>query len=250
MPYYQETVTAGRVKEKRKKFSSRLGVKGIPRSENSNPTPEEKEKVNQANAERKLRWSLNANFQEGDFHMVPGFDGGWNPTPEEAIEAYDKFMRDLRSLYKKDGSELKYISVMERGERGQKKIHFHIVVNYMETKKITELWPWGRIRFFPLDDSGQYAKLASYIIKRTSKTFRRGEGFKKRFNSSRNLTKPKIENKVISAGCWRQEPKAVKGYYIEKGKTFNGIGRNGYPMQFYSMVKLPEPNRKASRKRE
>lgn len=179
MPYYQETVIAGRVTEKRKKYSSRLGVKGIPRSENVNPTPEEQEKVNQAYAVRNLRWLFNSNFREDDFHMVPGFDGNWNPTPEDAIEAYNKFMRDLRKLYKKEGKELRYISAMERGERGQKKIHFHIVVNYMETKKITALWPWGRIRFFPLDDSGQYANLASYIIKRTSKTFRRGEGFKK-----------------------------------------------------------------------
>lgn len=250
MPYYQETVTAGRVKEKRRKFSSRLGVKGIPRSDNIRPTPEEQEKVNQANAERNVRWLLNANYGEGDFHTVLGFDGSWNPTPEEAIKVYCNFMRGMRKLYKQEGTELKYIAAMERGERGQRKIHFHIVVNYMETKKITALWPWGRIRFFPLDDSGQYAKLASYIIKRTSKTFRRGEGFKKRFNSSRNLTKPKIKNEIVSAGKWLKEPKAVRGYYIEKSKTYNGVGRNGYPMQFYSMVKLPEANRKQSRKRE
>ncbi len=250
MPYYQETVIAGRVMERRKKHSSRLGVKGIPRSENINPTPEEQEKVNQANAERNVRWLLNGNFQDGDFHMVPGFKKDLNPTPEEAIEAYNKLMRDLRRLYKKEGSELKYISAMERGERGQKKIHFHIVVNYMETKKITALWPWGRIRFFPLDDSGQYADLAHYIIKRTSKTFQRGEGFKKRFNSSRNLEKPDIENEVISAREWVKEPKPLKGYYIEKDKTVNGISKvTGYPYQFYSMVQI-RPERKKVRKRE
>ena len=249
MPYYKETVKAGRVMEVRKKYSARLGVKGIPRSDNSNPTPEDAEKVNQANAERNLRWQINENFGPGDFHAVPGFDGNWNPTPDEAKKAYEKFMRDLRNLYKKEGTELKYIVAMERGQRGQRKIHFHLVINYMETKKITALWPWGRIRFFPLDDTGQYAKLAAYIIKRTSKTFRSGEGFKKRFNSSRNLRKPKVHNEKIPYNRWLKEPKAIWGYYIEKEKTFNGIGKNGYPMQFYSMVQI-QPERKKVRKKE
>ena len=249
MPYYKETVLAGRVMEVRKKYSARLGVKGIPRSDNSNPTPEDAEKVNQANAERNLRIQTNENFEPGDFHAVLGFNGDWNPTPEEAKKAYEKFMRDLRSLYKKEGTELKYISAMERGQRGQRKIHFHLIINYMETKKITPLWPWGRIKFFPLDDTGQYAKLAAYIIKRTSKTFRVGEGFKKRFNSSRNLRKPKPHNEKMPYSRWLKEPKAIWGYYIEKEKTFNGFGKNGYPMQFYSMVQI-QPERKKVRKKE
>lgn len=250
MPYYQETVIAGRVMEVRKKNSARLGVKGIPRSDNSNPTPEDVEKINQANAEKKLRWSINENFVEGDFHIIPGFDNTWNPTPAEAIKVYEKFMRDLRILYKNEGTELKYVSAMERGQRGEKKIHFHLVINYMETKKISALWPWGRIRFFPLDNTGQYAKLASYIIKQTSQTFRSGEGFKKRFNSSKNLRKPKIKNKVISHTKWLNEPKAIWGYYIEKDKTINGVSKvTGYPYQFYSMVQIL-PERKTTRKRE
>ena len=122
MPYYKETVIAGRVMEVRKKYSARLGVKGIPRSDNSNPTPEDAEKVNQANAERNLRLQINQNFGPGDFHAVPGFDGNWNHLhPDEAKKAYEKFMRDLRDLYKKEGTELKYIAAMERGQRGQQK---------------------------------------------------------------------------------------------------------------------------------
>ena len=241
MPYFEETVVAGRVIEKKKKYSARLGTKGIPRSKNQSVTPEDVEAVNQRNAERHLRWLLNANYHSGDFHIVATFNARWNPSPEEAKAEYAKFMRRARNLYRKEGLPFKYVSAMERGQRGEHKIHFHIVVNYMDPRKLSAIWPWGRIKFMPLDDSGQYGALASYIIKRTSKTFRAGEGFKKRYNPSSNLVIPKPVNKKISRNRWLLEPRARKGYYIEKEKTFNGISRvNGYPMQFYSMVKLPE----------
>lgn len=241
MPYFEERVVAGRVVEVKKKYSARLGVKGIPRSGNSSVTPEDVEVVNQRNAETHLRWILNANYQEGDFHIVVGFDGNWNPTPEEAMTEYAKFIRKARTLYKKNGKVFRYVAAMERGQRGEHKIHFHLVIPHLDTRMISEIWPCGRIKFFPLDNSGQYGKIASYIIKRTSKTFRAGEGFKKRYNSSSNLVIPKPQNIRINHNKWRLEPRALKGYYIEKEKTFNGISRvNGYPMQFYSMVKLPE----------
>lgn len=249
MPYLIERVVTGRVIEIRKKYSSRYGIKGIPRSENRNPTPEDAEKVNQDNAARKLRWKINGNFMGGDYHIVLGYEGSRNPTREEAISDYNRFIRRARSLYRSEGKEFKFISVMERGQRGEKKVHFHMVVNYIDTKKLSAIWPCGRIKFFPLDNTGQYSKLASYLIKQTSKTFRSGEGFKKRFNTSRNLKIPVPKNKVVPHSKWLKEPKAIAGYYIEKERTFNGIGRNGYPMQFYSMVRV-QPERKKVRKRE
>jgi hypothetical protein len=240
VPYLIETVKAGKVIEKRKKYSARYGIKGIPRSENINPSPEDVEKVNQNNSERSLRQRINANFQSGDFHAIPSFDGDWNPTPEEAREAFEKFLRKARALYKKEGTEFKYIFAMERGQTGQHKIHFHMVINYIDTRKFSSIWPWGRIKYFPLDDSGQYARLASYIIKRTSKTFKSGESpYKKRWTPSRNLIIPIPDNEVVSHSKWRKAPKAIWGYYIEKDKTVNGISKiTGYPYQFYSMVQL------------
>lgn len=234
-------MVAGRVVEVKKKYSARLGIKGIPRSGNSSVSPEDVETVNQRNAETHLRWLINANFQSGDYHAVLGFDGRWNPKPDEAKEEYAKFMRKARSIFRKKKIAFKYVSAMERGQRGDHKIHFHIVMNYIDPRELSAIWPWGRIKFMPLDDSGQYGALASYIVKRTSKTFRAEEGFRKRYNSSSNLIIPKPKNTRINHKKWQLEPRALKGYYIEKEKTFNGISRvNGYPMQFYSMVKLPE----------
>ncbi len=251
MPYLIEKVIAGMVIETRKKYSARFGIKGIPRSDNLNPTPEDVEKVNQDNAERSLRQRINANFQSGDFHLVLGFDKNWNPTPQEARQVFEKFIRHARALYKSEGLELKYIFAMERGQTGQHKIHFHMVINYIDTRKLSSIWPWGRIKPFPLDDSGQYSKVASYIIKRTSKTYKSGDSpYKKRWSPSRNLMIPIPDNEVVSHARWRKEPKAIWEYYIEKDKTVSGISKiTGYPYQFYSMVKI-QPDRKKVRKRE
>ncbi|MDU6347418.1 MAG: hypothetical protein E6593_11755 [Clostridium sp.] len=101
MPYLIERVKTGRVMEVRKKYSARYHVKGIPRAENQKPTPEEMEKINQDNAARKLRWLINANFKGGDFHMIPGFGGNFNPGPEEARSLFEDFIRRLRNAYRK-----------------------------------------------------------------------------------------------------------------------------------------------------
>lgn len=251
MAYLIETVKAGKVVEVRKKYSARYGVKGIPRSGNMNPTPEDVEKINRINSERSLRQKLNANFGEGDFHAILGFEGGNNPEPEEARRIFEKFLRDARKLYRAEGLELKRVFAMGRGQRGLKKIHFHFVCNYIDTRKLSALWPYGRIKYFPLDGSGQYAKLAAYIIKQTDYLYKSGESpYKKRFSPSRNLIIPIPENEVVSRKRWMKEPRAIWGYYIEKDKTVNGISKvTGYPYQFYSMVKI-QPERKKVRKRE
>ena len=254
MPYLIERVKTGKVMEVRKKYSARIGIKGIPRAENYKPTPEEMEKINQDNAARKLRWLINANFKGGDFHMIPGFGGNFSPEPEEARHLFENFLRRVRNAYRKVGKEFKSVFAAERGSRGQKKIHFHVVCNYIDPRILSDLWPWGRIKFFPLDNSGQYGELAEYIIKRTSRTFRSGEmSYKKRYSPSRNLVIPQPENEVVPHSKWLKEPRAVAGYYIEKDKTVNGISAvTGYPYQFYSMVRLPDkpPPRKANKKKE
>lgn len=57
-----------------------------------------------------------------------------------------------------------------------------------------------RVKVFPLDDSGNYAELASYLIKYTG-THKKGtdgalQG--KRWNCSKNLVRPEPEYRIIS----------------------------------------------------
>lgn len=254
MAYYEKTVIAGLTMERMKMNSARLGRKGLVREKNHLPTPEDVQKVNAHQSEAKLRWSLNTNFGENDIHLVLTYIKGMRPPPEEAKQYLDKFLRDLRTLYRKHGQELKYISVTEYLNKA---IHHHLVINSIDMREVTQLWPYGRARPTYLDGSGQYGQLAAYLIKETEKTFRLPDApYRKRWNSSRNLKKPIIKIRVIGRDSWRKEPKAPKGYIIEKDKTVNGVSEiTGYPYQFYSMIRVPENQtgrtpRKSTRKRE
>lgn len=248
MPYYEKTVIAGWTMERMKIYSARLGRKGIIREKNHLPTPEDVQEVNRRNAESNLRWTINTNFRENDIHLVLTYIKGLRPPPEQAKIYLERFLRNLRSLFRKHGKTLKYITVTEYLNKA---IHHHLVISGIDMREVTLLWPYGRARPTYLDDTGQYGQLAAYLIKETEKTFRLPDApYRKRWNSSRNLEKPVVKIKEINRNSWRKEPKAPKGYLIEKDKTVNGVSDiTGYPYQFYSMVQI-RPGRKKVRKRE
>ena len=89
-------------------------------------------------------------------------------TPEQMRQDIDVFLRECRKEYRKAGLEFKYIHVMEIGKKGAR--HHHLVVNKIDTEILQRCWykayeGHNRVKVFPLDDSGNYAELASYLIK-------------------------------------------------------------------------------------
>ena len=91
-------------------------------------------------------------------------------TPEQMRQDIDVFLRECRKEYRKAGLEFKYIHVMEIGKKGAR--HHHLVVNKIDTEILQRCWykayeGHNRVKVFPLDDSGNYAELASYLIKYT-----------------------------------------------------------------------------------
>lgn len=239
MPYMQETAVAGKTVEVYKYHSCRTsGKKGEPRAQNRKPTPEQMEKANERNAIKKLRLTIAENFTESDAHIVLTYKKNNRPTTEEARKNIEKFLRDLRRYYKKQEMELKYIVVTEYLNVG---IHHHLIINSIDTREITKLWPHGRPHITYLDSEGTYEKLAEYLVKETRKTFKDDNAvMKKRWSCSKNLKQPVIKKKVIKREKWAKEPKPKKGYYIQKDSVVNGTHNyNGYefPFQFYRMIK-------------
>lgn len=234
--YIKEICIAGNTIEVMKKHSWRYG-RSIPRGKNEKKTPEDVAKVNQRNAETKLRRLINTNFKENDLHMVLTYKKNERPSPDEAKILIAKFLRDIRKIFKKKGTVFKYILVTEYKKAS---IHHHIVMSYLDPREIQKVWPYGKARPTLLDGTGQYAELANYLIKETSKTFKTEKSASgKRWSSSRNLEKPIINKKIIGANSWRKEPVAQKGYYIEKDSIRIGFSEfDGYPYQFYSMIRL------------
>ena len=239
MPYFKTEVIAGRTIEVHKSYSKRIGDRR-PRGKREKPTPEEMEKVNQKNAETRLRRLINANFGCGDFHLILTYKRELRPNPQEAKQRIEKFIRALRKEYKKVGADLKYIHVTEYLSAA---IHHHLIINDIENKNVSkiirDLWEWGNPKFTPLDNTGQYSKLAEYLVKETSKTYKESDsGHKQRWSSSKNLIKPVTKTTIIKkAEKWAAEPKPKKGFYIDKDSIENGVNFwNGQPFQRYIMV--------------
>ena len=173
MPYVERVTKAGNTIEIERYFTSRCKKKGISRGDKVKPTKEEQEKVNTRQAERKLRILINANYGYGDYHLVLDYirrKGEPDRTPEQMRQDIDVFLRECRKEYRKAGLEFKYIHVMEIGKKGAR--HHHLVVNKIDTEILQRCWykayeGHNRVKVFPLDDSGNYAELASYLIKYT-----------------------------------------------------------------------------------
>lgn len=241
MPYFKTVIEAGKTIEVHKGYSKRLGDHK-PRGGKEKPTAEEMEKVNQKNAEARLRRLINANFEGGDFHLVLTYKKDLRPDPAGAKERVTKFIRQLRNEYKKVGADLKYIHVTEYAGKA---IHHHLIINDIDNKNVSKMirnqWEYGNPKFTPLDNSGQYQKLAEYLIKETSKTYKEHDGgHLQRYSCSRNLIKPVAKTTIIKkATKWAENPKPKKGYYIDKDSIENGVNLwNGRPFQRYTMIKL------------
>ncbi|QXE20428.1 hypothetical protein [Clostridium sp. 001] len=237
MPYVMSVTKAGKTVEVEKYYTFRYKAKGVKRGETKNPTSEEQEKINLRQAEKKLRRRINANFGKGDFHIIFDYRKEERPhTKEEMRKDLNKALRKLRGEFKKQGRELKYIQVAEIGSKGA--IHHHLVINYIDTRILQKCWIKGRVKVFPLDDTGQYGELAAYLIKYTSKS-KELQG--KKWNASKNLIIPEPKITIVSHREWfRTNVIPKKGYYIDKNSIKKGISKfTGYGYLSYTMIKIP-----------
>lgn len=232
MPYIKCTIKAGNTVEIKKYFSARYGKK-CRRSARRAETEDKQKRVNENNAEDKLRWLINSNFNIGDLYLTLTYGGKLPPKREEAARILETYIRRLRRAYRKRGKELKYIAVTEYKAN---RIHHHIIVNDIDHKIISSLWNEGKIHFETLY-SADFSKLASYLIKETNRTYKDGTVSGKRWNASRNLTQPEIHKEVIKADSWREIPQDTKEYTIQADSIVNGFDYYGYPYQKYIMIK-------------
>ncbi|OOM79903.1 hypothetical protein CLPUN_14210 [Clostridium puniceum] len=236
MPYIRKETIAGKTIEVEKYYTYKYKSKGTKRGEVVKPTSEQQQKINDALAEKNLRLKMNENFGEGDLHIIPGYRKEEKPNSrKEMRKDADDLLKKLRKEYKKQGKELKYIHVMEIGSKGA--MHHHLVINHIDTRIIQKCWKKGRIKVYPLDETGQYSKLAAYFVKQTSKT---KELQSKRWSCSKNLIIPEPNIEIITHREWfRKVPKPQKGYYIDKESVYSGISEfTGYGFLRYTMIKI------------
>lgn len=215
----RETIIAGMIISRRYYWAPEK-VLGEKREKKQNPTRQAVLKINRRNAERELTMKLHHNFGEGDIHATLTY-AGEEPSIEEAQTERKNFLKRLRRYFKKKGCTLKWIMVTEYEN---KRIHHHLILSRMDVADLAKLWTAGHVYTVCLDGSGDYRKLASYLIKETDKTFRHADAFsKQRYSCSRTVTSPvrKIEDVRISEALG--DPKAIKGYHILQDSVYRGV---------------------------
>lgn len=236
--YIKTTYYVGDTIEVKKTMSWRYGKK-IPRRKGKlRPTPENMADINEQNAIENLRRLMANNFTNNDLHLVAKYPRGKAPDALTSRKHVEIFLRDLRRLYKNWGYTLKYIHVTEYIK---KQAHHHFVIKEIPIplKAISTLWRWGGVNATPIYTAPDFAALAYYFIKETKNSFRDADSpSRRRWNSSRNLKIPKKVVEVVRANEWRAEPASIKGYYIDKDSVIDHISEDGYPSQFYRLIKI------------
>lgn len=239
MSYVMMIVQAGATLEVEKRHCRRYPPPGTKRQEKTKETTKAQEQVNIRNAERRVRWLMNENFGPGDLYLTFDYAPASRPEDGEGLKRHgEKLKRDLRRLYQKKGMALKYIYTMERGSKGA--MHHHILIQDGATvQELRKIWPYGRVHIKPLDDTGQYRKLAAYFIKYAVKTRNTDRRLMRRYyDSSKNLRMPVIRKIIVRRKTFRKEPAMKKGYWLDKDTEQHYIDRNGFEVMRYTLVKL------------
>lgn len=205
-----------------------------------NITPEMVQRNNDRLAVLNLTKLLNANFCERDMHITLTYKD--IPSLEEAKKDRKNFIERLKYHMKKQGKSLKAICVTEYEN---KRPHHHIVVNTNDIDLITDCWQKGFVHSSPLDETGNYNKLAEYLIKETTKTFRSPDAVhKKRYTRIGKLVNPVTTEHDSSYEELIEDPMPIKGYYIpEDCKRRFEHPVTGLEHQEYIQVAIDKPRK-------
>ena len=159
------------------------------RGKRKNPTTEVQQQLNQRHAEGKLRRLLHTNFTPLDLFVTLTFDDAYLPASvEEAQRLLQNFLRRAKRRYEKMALELKYIYVLEYGQKHDR-LHVHLVLSGGITRAdLEKLWGLGDVSMGALRfERDGLASLARYLTKGGENADRPTW---KRWSGSRNLEKP------------------------------------------------------------
>ena len=215
----------------------RYGAPGKSRTKRRKATPEEMEKQNQRNRERKARHKLWANFKEDDYFSTWTFKKESRPQDMgQAKQIFSKVIGTIRREYKKRGHKLRWIRNIEVGTKNA--WHIHIVLNRIPDTDLIlkKAWTYGGIHNELLYTSGEFTKLAVYLCK-TPKTDKRLK--ENSYSTSKGLAGIDPKKRVMKGKTWKKEIKPPKGWYIDKESVRQGENKlTGQPYRTYILFRI------------
>lgn len=186
-------IISGKVIETRRcMLSSRqavaVGKKRAPRTAGN--SSKRKIDANEREAVKRLARIINCNFKPGDLWLTLKYSDSRLPTDiKEADKIIAKFLRNVRTAYKKEtGEKLRYIlctSETSTKTGNKARLHHHLIMDRMAYEIICRYWPQEEISYSLIDGRGDHTALAKYIVQNFG-----GEVGRKRWSCSRGLEKP------------------------------------------------------------
>lgn len=223
--------------EVREFHSAKYGAPGMGRVKKQKPTPEQMEKINQSNRERKARHKLRTYFDIHDYFVDLTYRKDARPPDmRTAKKHFSHFIRRVRAEYRKRGEPLFWMRNVEVGTKGA--WHIHLIINRIPDTDIIldEAWEHGIVQYESMKKKGEFRQLASYITKtpRTEPRLKEAD-----YSCSRNMPLPPPEKKVISRWAVWKEIKIPKGFYLDKDSIHEGINPvTGYPYREYTFLRI------------
>ena len=191
---------------------------------------ETQKRLNLKNATKNLIRLVNTNFTDKDIWGTFTYETKKLPnTIEDAQKEMSKFIRRLKYYASRHNfPDLKYAYVTEfedDEEKGKKRVHHHIVINFPDRDVAEKLWRNGartQTRRLQADDSG-YEGMVRYIMKDPKGT--------KRFVTSKNLEKPQVS--IADCKFTRRKVNKIMNDELSVGTVFETMYYDKYKLVDY-----------------
>ncbi|WP_206460398.1 rolling circle replication-associated protein [Anaerovorax sp. IOR16] len=113
------------------------------------------------NAAERLAVAIEKNFKNGILHITLTYEK--EPSGEEAKKHIEKFIKDLRKLYKTKEINLKWLA---KDSFENKRIHHHVLCTVgAEDFEIKKLWKNGFAMTTIIDGADCSNRMANYLLK-------------------------------------------------------------------------------------
>lgn len=236
MAYKKKTYRFENAIEIEEYHTAKYGAPGQKRMSKKKATPEQIEKRNQYNREKRARHKLRKYFETDDYYTDLTFRKEARPPDMQVSKAlFSKFIRKVRREYRKRGYELRWMRNIEVGTKGG--WHIHIIINRIPDTDIilAKCWEHGKVINELLYATGEFRKLAAYITKTPKTDSRLVESD---YSASKNMPLPEPEEKIYHRWKTWKEIKVPDGYYLDQDTYHEGENPvTRYQYRIYTLLK-------------
>ena len=217
--------------------NGRYGAPGEKRLKKKKITPEQIAKRNQYNKERTCLRKMRSHCNVNDYFFTLSYEKEKRPADMgRAKEDFRKFIKELRTVFKKIGVGMKWMRNIEVGSKGA--WHVHVVMNRITDLDIyiRQCWRHGMVHFKMLDPRKEFEDLAKYMTK-TERTDPRLK--ETSYSTSKNLPIDEPKERIYSHWKTWHNIKIPEGFYLDPDLFHEGVNPcTGYKYRTYTLIRI------------